>query len=131
MNESVIQELANQLGIAATDIEGRVLDLLPSYYAFKQSGAMVGMVAFAVPITLLVVFLFVMKVVTDKENKEYGRKRTIMDTVFEDCTPLTIFLVLLFASTISGICFIACAYDWYIWSVNPEAAMLQEVLKAM
>lgn len=112
MDSSVIQEIANQLGIAAD----KVWEFAPEYGAMMVGS---GLVELAVTLGLLVAFVAIAAIAYTKESLF---RVTVWDGVFYFSVVMAIVCGALFVVALCGV------GDMWAWANHPQAMMAKLVI---
>ena len=147
MDSTVIQEIANQLGMAVDQAGQFIQDQLPQFAALKVMQAAVPMIiAWALFAMLVIVSLICLAVCAHYRRKEIDRRETDNNitywerhsryrTDWDDYNSFIAFGYIGIASLLVMVCAIFitafCAPELYGWSNYPEAMLIDMALKAV
>lgn len=144
MDSTVIQEIANQLGMAADQAGMFITEQLPNYAALKTVQATVGLTiawsCFLIPaiVAIVAISITLRHKKSDKEHRYEDGYKTYGQYGGHDYSDYASFFVFVFAgiAALIVLIFALCATTFILpeiigWSNYPEAMLIDMALKAV
>ena len=126
MNETVIQEIANQLGIAADQAGMFIQTYLPQYALLCASKTFVTL-------GLMLICTIVLVIICKKLYSFLNKNNRYDSYAYDNCSVL--FICLVFFTTILGLIFIVSCFvalpDAVSWLIFPEGQLIDMALNAI
>lgn len=132
MNETVIQEIANQLGIATDKAADFIQTYLPQYATLNVIQNVIGLSVLAIVIIVFSIFLYcAYRHYAARYVKRYGEKCYFFKYVDESLGAFIALIVLYTMIAFFGFCIAFVIPDTIGWIMYPEAQLISDCMYAI
>lgn len=129
MNETVIQEIADQLGMAVDQAGVFIQTYLPQYAMIKAINILIPMLIFT--IILIIVYVIMYRSYRSYANNQIERGRTTTFKKYLDDNHYEAFLLVMGCTVMYIICFVLFIPEAIYWIMFPEVQLINDCISAI
>ena len=129
MNETVIQEIADQLGMAVDQAGVFIQTYLPQYAMIKAINIFIPMLIFT--IILIIVYVIMYRSYRSYANNQIERGRTTTFKKYLDDNHYQAFLAVIGYTVLCITCFVLFIPEVIGWVAFPEAQLIKDCMTAI